>query len=150
MFLNISQNSQEKTSAGFSFWIKLQADIFKNTFFHNFFFSIWVFFHRHWRLTGQEGKRRNHLLFHSTTSSRSQGCCSMRFTTLSNYHLIDWWCDVSFFCLLTWWFDSSVFVTAIWDGKPVDLNPYRLSPLSYKQANWPSVLVTTNFCAFHW
>ena len=38
MFLNISQNSQEKTSAGFSFWIKLQADIFKNTFFHNFFF----------------------------------------------------------------------------------------------------------------
>ena len=43
-------------------------------------------------------------------------CYSMRFTTLSNYHLIDWWCDVSF-CLFTWWFGSCFFVTAIWDGK---------------------------------
>ena len=24
----------------------------------------------------------------------------MRFTTLSNYHLADWWCDVNSFCLL--------------------------------------------------
>ena len=39
-------------------------------------------------------------------------------TTLSNYHLIDWWCDTKFFCLFTWWFDSSFFfVTAIWDGE---------------------------------
>ena len=35
--------------------------------------------------------------------------CSMRFTTLSNYYLNDWWCDVSF-CLFTWWFDPSFFV----------------------------------------
>ena len=40
------------------------------------------------------------------------GCYSMRFTILSNYHLIYWWCDVNF-CLFTWWFDSSFFVTAI-------------------------------------
>ena len=34
-------------------------------------------------------------------------CYSMRFTTLSNYHLTDWWCDVSF-CLFTWWFDTEI------------------------------------------
>ena len=31
-----------------------------------------VFFHGHWRLTGQQGKRGDHLLFHSTTSTRSR------------------------------------------------------------------------------
>ena len=29
-------------------------------------------------------------------------CYSMRFTTLSNYYLIDWWCDIDF-CLLACW-----------------------------------------------
>ena len=37
-----------------------------------FFFSIRVFFYRHWRLTGQQGKAGDHLLFHSTTSNRSR------------------------------------------------------------------------------
>ena len=37
-----------------------------------FFFSIRVFFHRHWRVTGQQGKGGNHLLFHSTTSTSSR------------------------------------------------------------------------------
>ena len=68
-------------------------------------------------------------------------CYSTRLTILSNYHLIDCWCEVSF-CLFTWWFDSSFFVTSIWDGKPVDSNTHRLSPLYYKQTEWPSVLVT--------
>ena len=36
------------------------------------FFSIRVFFHGHWRLTGQQGKGGDHLLFRSTTSTRSQ------------------------------------------------------------------------------
>ena len=27
-------------------------------------------------------------------------CYPMRFTTLSSYHLIDWWCDVNFFVYL--------------------------------------------------
>ena len=36
------------------------------------FFSIRVFFHGHWRLTGQQGKGGDHLLFHSTTSTRSR------------------------------------------------------------------------------
>ena len=38
----------------------------------SFFFSIRIFFHRHWRLTGQQGKGGDHLLFHSTTSTRSR------------------------------------------------------------------------------
>ena len=38
----------------------------------NFFFSIRVFFHRHWQFTGQQGKGGDHLLFHSATSTRSR------------------------------------------------------------------------------
>ena len=45
----------------------------------------------------------------------------------------DWWCDVSF-CLFTW-FDSSFFIAAIWDGKPVESNSHRLSPLYYKRSD---------------
>ena len=31
-------------------------------------------------------------------------CYSMRFTTLANYHLIDWWCDINFLfvCVIIW------------------------------------------------
>ena len=36
------------------------------------FFSIRIIFHGHWRLTGQQGKGGDHLLFHSTTSTRSR------------------------------------------------------------------------------
>ena len=36
-------------------------------------------------------------------------CYLMRFTPLSNYHLIDWWCDVNFY-LFTWWFDWTLFI----------------------------------------
>ena len=36
------------------------------------FFSIRNFFHGNWQLTGQLGKGEDHLLFHSTTSTRSQ------------------------------------------------------------------------------
>ena len=38
----------------------------------SFFFSIRVFFHGHWQLTGQQGKGGDHILFHSTTSTLSQ------------------------------------------------------------------------------
>ena len=100
---------------------------------HNpmFFFSIKIFFHGHWRLTGQQGKGGDHLLFHSTTSTRSrysdiylQLCMwddyhifliaplvFIRLLLDEIYHLIklsfDWlmWC----FCLFTWWFDSSFY-----------------------------------------
>ena len=91
-------------------------------------FSIRVFFHGHWRFTGQQRKEWDILLFHSTTSTLSRtsshlfppfmwdgydvfltaslclpGCYSMRFTVLLIYYMIHWWCNV---CLYTWWFDS--------------------------------------------
>ena len=70
----------------------------------------------------QGSRERDHLFFHSTTSTHWRtfrllffnidgemtitysllhclylpGCYSMRFTTLSNYYLIDWWYDVNF------------------------------------------------------
>ena len=37
------------------------------------------------------------------------GCYSMRFTTISNYHLINWWCDIKFLFVYVW-LDSSVFL----------------------------------------
>ena len=36
------------------------------------FFFLSGFLHRHWRFIGQQGKRGDHLLFHSTTSTRSR------------------------------------------------------------------------------
>ena len=86
---------------------------------HNFFYQLF-FFHAHWRLTGQQRKGGDHFLFHFTTSTRSRTFrhlfatlhvrwlshifnCNARiyqtatrwyFTTLSNYHLIDWWCRI--------------------------------------------------------
>ena len=36
------------------------------------FFSIRVYFNRHWQFPGQQGKGMDHLLFHSTTSTRSR------------------------------------------------------------------------------
>ena len=37
-----------------------------------FSFSVRAFFHRHWQLTGQQGKGGNLFQFHSTTSTRSR------------------------------------------------------------------------------
>ena len=86
------------------------------------FFSIRVFFQRYWRLTGQQGKGGDHLLFHSTTSTRSRTLRHL-FATLHvrwlwrifNHNafvyqtatrdlppyriiisVIDWWCNVCF------------------------------------------------------
>ena len=44
----------------------------RNLLINGDFFSARVFLHRHWRLTGQQGKRGDHLLFHSTTSTLSR------------------------------------------------------------------------------
>ena len=93
----------------------------------NNFFFYQGFLHRHWRFTGQQGKGGDHLLFHSTTSTRwrtlghlfacemtityfwSQRLClpdcySMRFTTLSNYHLNDWLMMQCLFVYLINWY----------------------------------------------
>ena len=120
------------------------------------FFSIRVFFHRHWRFTGHQEKGGDHLLFHSTTSTRSRtlryllatlhvrwlspifnrNACVYQTATrwdLPPYRntiwVIDWWCNV---CLFTGWIHSRFFVTVIWYGNSVDLNSHRQSPLYYK------------------
>ena len=43
-----------------------------STLFLLLLFSIRVFFHGYWRLTGQQGKGEDHFLFLSTTSTRSR------------------------------------------------------------------------------
>ena len=96
-------------------------------------FSIRVFFHRHWRFTGQQVKGGYHLLFHSTTSTRSQTLRNL-FTTFicmwDDYHVFliatlvftrllldgiyhfnqlpfEWLIDDAMFvCLFTWWIDT--------------------------------------------
>ena len=91
------------------------------------FFFIRVFFHGHGQLTGQRG-REGTILFHSTTSTRSrtfrhlfanwhvrwlshtfnrstsiyQIATRWDFTTLSNYYLIDWWCNFDFYLFACW------------------------------------------------
>ena len=95
-----------------------------------FFFCQGFLLQTHWQLTGQQGKWGDHLLFHSTTSTRSRifrhlFCNFARevthifliapvlftrlildeITTLSHYYLIDRWCDIDF-CLFICWFDS--------------------------------------------
>ena len=98
------------------------------------FFSIRVFFHGHWRLTGQQGKGGDLLLFHSTTSTRSRtfrhlfatlhvrwlshifnrNACIYQTATrwdVPPYRITIWLIDdVTFsFCLFMWWFNSSFF-----------------------------------------
>ena len=126
----------------------------------HFFFSISSFFRGHWRLTEQQGKGGDHFLFYSTTSTRSRtfrhlfatfhvrwlsrifnrNACIYQTATrwdVPPYRITIWLIDdvTLSFCLFTWWFDSSIFVTAIWDGKPVDSNSHRLSPLYYKRTD---------------
>ena len=45
--------------------------LLSSNWYHDFFFCQ-GFLHRHWQFTGQQGKGRNHLLFHSTTSIPAQ------------------------------------------------------------------------------
>ena len=94
------------------------------------FFFYQGFLHRHRRFTGQQGKGGGHLLFHSTTSTRSRtlrhlfvtlhvrwlsrifnhNACV--FPTVTRWDLppyripnwvVDWWCNV---CLFAWWTDT--------------------------------------------
>ena len=123
------------------------------------FFSIRVFFHRHWQFTGQQEKGGSHRSFHSTPSTSSQAlrglfatlhvrwlsrifkrnACVYQTASWSNLPpyritiwLIEWWCNV---CLFTWWIDSRFLLQRFWHWKPVDLNSHRLSPLYYKRTD---------------
>ena len=124
---------------------------------HSIFFSIKVLFHGHWQLTGQQGKGGDHLLFHSTTSTRSRtlrhlfatlhvrwlsrifnrNACVYQTATrwdLPPYQITIWLIDdvMLIFVCLRYDLILAFFVTAIWDGKPVNSNSHRLSLLYYK------------------
>ena len=104
---SFSRKLQKSTCARVSFLIKLLVEAFFPVNFFFFFFSIRVFFHGHWQLTGQQGKGGDLFLFHSTTSTRSRTfrhlcatfargmlvCAMLVFTRLlldKIYHLILW------------------------------------------------------------
>ena len=99
-----------------------------------FFFSIRVFYHGHWRLTGQQGNGGDLLLFHSTNSTRSRtfrhlfatlhvrwlsrifnrNACIYQTATrwdVPPYRITIWLIDdvTLSFCLFTWWFEPSFF-----------------------------------------
>ena len=94
------------------------------------FFFYEGFLHRQWRFTGQQGKGGDHLLFHSTTYTRSRtlrhlfetlhvrwlsrifNCNACVYQTATRWDIppyritiwvIDWWCNV---CLFTRWIDT--------------------------------------------
>ena len=121
-FLNMSSNELR-----FCICSKSDSIIWwKTVAFFACFFSIRVFFRGYWQLTGQQGKGVDLLLFHSTTSTRSRtfrhlfatlhvrwlshifnrtACIYQTVTRYSNYHLIDWWCDIKFlFVYVMIWF----------------------------------------------
>ena len=77
-----------------------------------FFFSIRIFFHGHWRLTGEQGKGREHLLFHSTTSTRSRTFRHLFATLHVRWlsHIFNRTACIYRLYLFTWWFDSSFFL----------------------------------------
>ena len=62
------------------------------------------------------------------------GCYLMRFTTLLNYHLTDWWWNANF-CLFTWLLVFRFFITAIWNRKQMDSNSHWLWLLYFKQSD---------------
>ena len=123
------------------------------------FFSIRVFFHGQWKLTGQQGKEGDRLLFHSTTSIRSQtfrhlfatlhvrwpshiinrnACIYLASTRwdLPPYRINIWLIIDVMFIFVCLCVDLILgFATAIWHEKPVDANSHRLSSLYYKRTN---------------
>ena len=118
-------------------------------------FSVFFFFHKHWRFTEQRGKGVEHLLFHSITSTGSQtlrhlfATLHMRWVSCifnrnacvyQNYHLVDW---LMIQCLFTWLTDCRFLLQGFNMGNRWIC--ICISPLYYKQTDKPSDLVTPNF-----
>ena len=124
------------------------------------FFSIWVFFHGCWQLTGQQGKEGDHLLFNSTTSTCSwtfrhlfaalhvrwlshifnRNACIYQTSTrwyLPSYQITIWLIDDVILIFVYMLVDLILgFVTAIWDEKPVDSNSHDYHPcITSKRTN---------------
>ena len=129
---------------------------FISVFLRSFFFFYQGFLHRHWRFTGQLVKGGNHLLFYSTTSTRSRAlrhlfatlqvrwlsrifnCNACVYQTTTRWDLppyqitiwvIDWWYNV---WLFTWWIDTRSLLQRFDIGNPYS---HRLSPLYYKRTD---------------
>ena len=136
---------------------KTELNIRKKGTYH--FFCIRAFFDGHWQLTGQQEKGREHLLFHSTASTRSRtfrhlfatlhvrwlshifnrNACIYQTATrwdLPSYQITIWLIDdviMIFVCLLVELILG--FLIAIWHEKPEDSNSYRLSSLYYQRTD---------------
>ena len=123
-----------------------------------FFFSIRVFFHRHWQLTGQQGKGVDYLSFHSTTFTRSRTFRHLFATlhvrwlshifnrnaciyqTATRWDLPPYRITISLIDVILIFVYLLVelilgFVTAIWHEKRVDSNLHWPSSLYYKRTN---------------
>ena len=68
-------------------WKVSVGDNYEIEIIHIFFFSIRIFFHGHWRLTGQQGKGGDYLLFHATTSTRSRTFRHLQLCMWDDYHI---------------------------------------------------------------
>ena len=122
------------------------------------FFSIRVFFHGYWRLTGQQGKGGDHILFHSTTSTRSRTFRDL-FATLHVrwlsrifnrnacvYQAATRW-DLPPYRITIWLIDDVKLVVCLRDDLilafwysnlnlfELDSNLHRLQPLFYKRSD---------------
>ena len=120
-------------------------------FFVIYFFFYQDFLHWHLQFTGQQGKGGDHLLFQSTTSTRSWTFrhlfATLHVRWLSHifnrnacvYQTATWW-DLPPYRITIWLIDNVMlifvcllaklilgFVTAILHEKPVDSNSHRLS-----------------------
>ena len=125
-----------------------------------FFFLYQGFLHRHWRFTEQQGKGGDHLLFHSTTSTRSRtlrhlfatlhvrwlshifnhNACVYQTATqwdLPPYRItiwvIEWWCNI---CLFIWWIDTRFLLQRFdignrWIWTCIDYHPLITSELGF-------------------
>ena len=123
-----------------------------------FFFPIRVFFHRHWRFTGYHSRGWEGTIFYSTIPlplayenllatlhvrwlSRICNRDAYIYLIVTRWDLPPYWItiwlinDAMFVCLLDDLTLFLVFVTAVWLGKPVNLNSHRLSLLYYKRTD---------------
>ena len=122
------------------------------------FFSIRVFFHGYWRPTGQQGKGGDHILFHSTASTRSRTFRDL-FATLHVrwlsrifnrnacvYQAATRW-DLPPYRITIWLIDDVKLVVCLRDDLilafwysnlnlfELDSNLHRLQPLFYKRSD---------------
>ena len=156
-FFRLYQNKSSKSKVKFRHTSNHCRRVFeavKLTFF------IRVFFHRQWWFIRQQENGGGPFSFLSTTSTHSQifrnlfetlhvrwlpnifNCSAFMYQNATRWDSPSYWITIWVIddgmlisVLFTWWFDSRLFITAMWHGKPVDLNLLWLSPLYYKRTD---------------